>query len=164
VTRPRLPGDPGQVLSRAVYSNVAEADISGLEASLGWRFAPAWWLAAGWNYLSAIDASTGQRLTQRYRQMWQGNLRYEQGAWRADVITRYYLDFYNSDPAIRGSLPFNTNYGTTELKLSYGMGGWTASAGVQNLFNRAQPVNWNNVGSVMDPPARFFYGNLRYAF
>lgn len=164
VTRPRQPGDPLQVLSRAVYANVAEADISGVEANAAWQFFPAWWVGAGWEYLSAIDASTGQRLTQRSRQVWRANLRYEQGPWRADLLTRYYVDFYNSDPAIRNSAPYNTNYGTTEFKLDYLLAPhWTFSAGMQNIFNRQQPVNWNNVGAVMDPPARFLYANVRYS-
>lgn len=164
VTRPRQPGDPLQVLSRAVYANVAEADISGIEANAAWQFLPAWWIGAGWEYLDAVDASTGQRLTQRSRQVWRGNLRFEMGPWRADLLTRYYVDFYNSDPAIRNSAPFNTNYGTTEFKLDYLLAPhWTFSAGMQNIFNRQQPVNWNNVGAVMDPPARFGYVNVRYA-
>ena len=85
-------------------------------------------------------------------------------ARRQRALTRYYVDFYNSDPAIRNSAPYNTNYGTTEFKLDYLLAPhWTFSAGMQNIFNRQQPVNWNNVGAVMDPPARFLYANVRYS-
>jgi len=165
VSRPRESGDPAQVQSRSQYANVANATLRGVETNATWRFAPDWALYGAWEYLSAVDTDTGARLTQRARQVWRGSLRYESGPWRADLLARYYVDFYNSNPLVRGSPAYNTDYGTTDIKFDYlPAPGWTLSAGVQNIFDRAQPVNWNSTGAVMDPPARFIYGNVRYAF
>ncbi len=165
ISKPREPGDPPSVQARVKYANVANADLSGLETNATWRFDPAWSIYGAWEYLNAYDSDTGQRLTQRARSTARGGLRYEQGAWRANLLASYFFEYYNADPAVRGSPAYNTNYGTTDVKVDYLPGpGWTLSAGVQNIFDRKQPANWSSTGAVMDPPARFLYGSIRYAF
>jgi len=167
VSSPAQPGDPAGVTTRSVYTNVAKADINGVELRGAWQVSRAWSLQASYEWLDATDGDTGARLTQRSRQAVRGGLRFEQGDWRADVIGRYYKDFLNTDPNIRTgpNPPFNTNYGTLDAKVS-----WRAtravelSVGIDNITDRRQPVNWSNTGSIMDPPARYAYGSVRVDF
>jgi len=167
VSSPARPGDPAGVTTRSVYTNVASADIRGVELSGAWQFSRQWSMQASYEWLDATDGDTGARLTQRSRQAIRGGLRFEQGAWRADLLGRYYKDFYNTDPNIRvGPNPaFNTSYGTLDAKVS-----WRTTravelfVGMDNITDRRQPVNWSNTGSIMDPPARYAYGGVRVAF
>jgi outer membrane receptor protein involved in Fe transport len=90
---------------------------------------------------------------------------YTRGAWRVDFRTRHYSDYWNADPAIRGSAPFNSSYGTADLRLEYRATKALALAlGIDNLSDKRQPINWSNTGATMDPPARFVYLNARYSF
>lgn len=165
VTRPREPSDPASVTSRSQYANVAKARIKGVELQGRWRLTESFTAQWGVDFLDATDATTGARLTQRAR--WLGRLgaRYGFGPVAAEVRTRQYRGYWNADPAIRGSAPFATSYGTVDLRLDWQAApGLTLAAGIDNLGDRRQPVNWSNTGATMDPPARFFYLSGRYLF
>ncbi len=165
VTRPREPSDPASVTSRSQYANVAKARIKGAELQGRWRLTESFTAQWGVDFLDATDATTGARLTQRAR--WLGRLgaRYDFGPVAAEVRTRQYRGYWNADPAIRGSAPFATSYGTVDLRLDWKAApGLTLAAGIDNLGDRRQPANWSNTGATMDPPARFFYLSGRYLF
>lgn len=165
VTRPREASDPASVTSRSRYANVARARIQGAELQGRWRLTESFTVQWGVDYLDATDATTGARLTQRAR--WLGRLgaRYEVGPVAAELRTRQYRGYWNADPAIRGSAPFATAYGTADLRLDWqAWAGLTLAAGIDNLGDRRQPVNWSNTGATMDPPARFVYFSGRYRF
>lgn len=161
----RLPSDPVQIRSRSAYVNVAAARMRGVELSGNWQLGGGWSLQGGWEYLDARDADTDQRITGIARQIARAGIRYVQGPWRVDVIGRYYLDFYAADPAARAGVPFDTNYGTLDLKAQYAWSrGLTLAVGMDNVFDRQQPVNFGARGSVIDPPVRFAYVSAEYRF
>ncbi len=165
VTRPREPSDPASVTSRSQYANVARARIKGAELQGRWQLTPA--LAAQWglDFLDATDATNGSRLTQRARWLARLGARYTVGPLAAELRTRQYRGYWNADPALRGSAPFASSYGTVDLRLDWqAVAGLTLSAGIDNLGDRRQPVNWSNTGATMDPPARFVYLSGRYLF
>jgi outer membrane receptor for ferrienterochelin and colicin len=165
VTRPREPSDPASVTQRSQYANVARARIKGAELQGRWQLTPA--LAAQWglDFLDATDATNGSRLTQRARWLARLGARYTVGPLAAELRTRQYRGYWNADPALRGSAPFASSYGTVDLRLDWqAVAGLTLSAGIDNLGDRRQPVNWSNTGATMDPPARFVYLSGRYVF
>ena len=124
---------------------------------------PAWSLLAGWEWLDARDGSTGARLAEHARQTARAGLRWHDGHWRVDVQARYYFDYLAADPNQRGSTPFDSNYGTADVKLRYQLAKRTAlSFGIDNVFARRQPVNFSARGSTFDPPTRFAYLELRH--
>ncbi|WP_313300097.1 TonB-dependent receptor [Diaphorobacter sp.] len=164
VNEPREPGDPAHIRTRARYVNIERAHLEGLELSAQARLNANFSLNTGWEYLDARDASTQTRLTGHARQIARAGLRWNHDRWRADVLARYYFDYYAADSSQRGSAPINTNYGTADLKVRYRAAANTSIAlGVDNLFARRQPMNFNSRGSTMDPPTRFFYLELSYA-
>ncbi len=165
VSRPREASDPASVQSRSQYANVAQARLKGVEVQGQWRITPHWSTQLGLDYLDATDESTGARLTQRSRVMARLGVAYTRGAWRVDFRTRHYSGYWNADPAIRGSAPFNSSYGTADLRLEYRATKALALAlGIDNLSDKRQPINWSSTGATMDPPARFVYLNARYSF
>ncbi len=165
VTRPRQPSDPANVTARSQWTNIAKARIKGAELQGRWRVTESLIAQWGVDYLDATDASSGVRLTQRARWAGRFGARYDVGPWAVDVRTRQYRNYWNADPAIRGSAPFATSYGTVDLRLERQLApGLTVAAGVDNATDRRQPVNWSNTGATMDPPARFFYLSGRYLF
>ena len=165
VTRPREASDPPSVTSRSQYANVAKARLKGAELQGRWRLRDPLTVQWGIDYLDAADASTGARLTQRARWLGRLGVRQEFGSVAAEVRTRQYRGYWNADPAIRGSTPFETSYGTVDLRLDWKAApGLTLAAGIDNVGDRRQPVNWSNTGATMDPPARFFYLSGRYLF
>ena len=108
---------------------------------------------------------TDARLSGYARQIARAGLRWERGPWRTDLQMRYYFDHYAADPSQRNSAPYNSNYGTADVKLRYQATHATSiAAGIDNLFARRQPVNFNGRGSTIDPPTRFAYLELRHAF
>lgn len=164
VSEARQPDDPSSIRSRARYVNVARADLEGLELSGAWRTGTGWSLLVGWEYQDARDGTTGARLTEHARQIARAGLRWERGRWRTDLLARYDFDYYAADPGARGSAPFDSNYGTTDIKLRYQATGKTSLAfGIDNLFARRQPINFSARGSTFDPPARFLYLELHHA-
>lgn len=165
VSEARQSGDPASIRTRARYVNVARANLEGVELSGTWRMGTGWSLLAGWEYQDARDGTTGERLTEHARQIARAGLRWEGGRWRADLLTRYYFDYYAADPNTRGSTPFDSNYGTADIKVRYQATEKTSLAfGIDNLFARRQPINFSARGSTFDPPTRFFYLELRHAF
>ncbi len=165
VLRPRLPSDPASVSQRSQYANVEQARLKGLEITGRWRVSSKLDAYLGYDYLDADNARTGARLTQRARANLRGSLRWREGPWQVDLRHRQWFDYYNTDPAIRGSAPFNSQMQHTDLRLSYF---WRPNLelalGMDNLFDKRQPVNWSSTGATTDPPARFIYGSLRYRF
>lgn len=165
LTRPREPSDPTSVTSRSQYANVAKARIKGAELQGRWRVTESFTAQWGVDFLDATDASTGTRLTQRPRWLARLGARYDFGPVAAEVRTRQYRGYWNADPALRGSAPFASSYGTVDLRVDWKAApGLTLAAGIDNLSDRRQPVNWSNTGATMDPPARFFYLSGRYLF
>lgn len=165
VNEAREAGDAASIRSRARYVNVARAKLDGVELSGAWRIGSQWSLLGGWEYLSARDGVTGTRLPEHARQTARAGLRWERGPWRADVLARYYFDYYAPDPNVRNSAPFNSNYGTADIKVRYqATANTSVAAGIDNLFGRRQPINFGARGSTFDPPARFIYLELRHAF
>lgn len=163
VSEARQPGDPSAIRSRSRYVNVARAELEGVELSAAWSMTPAWSLLAGWEWLDARDGSSGARLAEHARRIARAGLRWQGGRWRADMQARYYFDYFSADPNQRGSTPFDSNYGTADIKLRYRLAKRTAlSFGIDNLFARRQPVNFSARGSTFDPPTRFAYLELRH--
>lgn len=164
VNSPRLASDPVGVISRATYTNIGQARIEGAELSGEWRINSQWSTRGAFEYLSAHDETTGQRLLGRATHIARANLRYESGAWSTDLQGRYYFNYYNSHNSIRGYNLY-TNYGTTDLKLSYRIDRQlTVAGGVSNLFASKAPSNWGSMYSLEDPPTRFFYLSANYRF
>ncbi len=162
---PRLPTDPASIRSRHVYTNIDRATLRGAELSSRWNLGSHWTLQAAWDYLDARDTRTKHRLTGMARHIARLGIHYEQGAWRADLHHKHYFDFYSPDPHVRAGAPFNSRYGTSDLKLAYSFTrAWQLYAGVDNVFNQIQPVNFGARGVTMDPPARFIYAGARYEF
>jgi outer membrane receptor for ferrienterochelin and colicin len=165
VTRPRLPSDPSSVTSRSQYTNVAQAQLKGAELQGSVQWNSQWSTQLGVDLLDAEDATTGARLTQRARSIVRLAMRYASGPWRTELRLRRYGDYWNADPALRGSAPFSTNYSTADLRMDYQVNaGLSLSAGLDNLNSARQPINWSNTGANMDPPARFAYFSARYRF
>lgn len=165
VSEARQPDDPSSIRTRARYVNVAHANLEGVELSGTWRMGSGWSLLAGWEYQDARDGTRGARLTDHARQIARAGLRWERGRWRADVQARYYFDYYAADPNMRGSAPFDSNFGTADIKVRYQATEKASLAfGIDNLFARRQPINFNSMRSTIDPPTRFVYLELRHAF
>lgn len=165
VNSPKRRGDPGfPIGSRATYTNVGRADISGSELSASLRLHERWTLTGGWDYLDARNAETDARLTQRARNTYRLGAQYTQGPWRVDVRARYVKGYFASASGTPVR-PVNSNFGTADLKVAYEVNkAWSVAAGVDNVFDRQQPANWTSTGSVQDPPGRFFYMTAGYRF
>lgn len=164
VRKPRESGDPAAITVRSVYTNVSDARVRGAELSLAWQLDARWFLQGGWEYIDARDASSDERLRDRSRQIARLGVRYDAGRLSADVQARYHFDYYNSDPNDRSTdaPAFNSNFGATDLKLSYRVTeALTAAIGVDNVFNTRAPSNY---GSATEPAARFAYVSGRYVF
>lgn len=165
VTGPRQPQDAPTVQLRSQYSNVARARLRGVETTATWQAASWWALTGAWEYLDAIDASANVRLTQRARQNLRGAMRLAVGRWRGDLRVRKYIDFYAADPNSRTGPAFDTDYATADMKVEFQV--WpqfAVSAGVDNLLDRRQPVNFSSTGAVLEPPARYGYIGIRLGF
>ncbi|MFN8066825.1 MAG: TonB-dependent receptor [Vicinamibacterales bacterium] len=165
ISQPRQPQDPSSVSLRSVYANVAAARLRGVEAASTWR-ATSWLVVTGgWDYLDAVDRTTGARLTGRARANARGALRVERGRWRIDLRGRQYIGFYAADPNTRTGPAFETNYGTADMKVELKLTPMlSVSGGVDNVRNRRQPVNFSSTGAILEPPARYGYVGARLGF
>lgn len=165
VAGPPLSGDAPSVRSRHVYTNIDKAVLRGGELRTEWRLGEHWNIQAGWDYLDARDAETKERLSGLARQIARLSVQYQYGPWTANLHHRHYFDFYAADPSLRNATPFNSRYGSTDLKLRYQLTRqWQLYTGIDNLFNQRQPINFGARGVTMDPPARFAYAGVRYEF
>lgn len=161
---PRLPGDPFGVTTRATYTNIGSAVIEGAELSGAWLISDAWSLRGGVEHITARDEQNDTRLAGRPGNIIRLGLRFEEGNWSADLIARYYFNYYNSHNTIRGAY-LSTNYGTTDVKAGYRFNRhFMLSAGINNLFDRQLPNNWGSMYAYDDPATRFVYvaGNFRF--
>lgn len=165
VTRPRLPADPPSVTLRSEYSNVARAQLKGVEMSARARLGVGFDMLLGYDHLDARDASTGGRLSGRARDNLRLGLRFTQGPWQADLRHRHWFGFHAADPNARTAPPFNSTHSHTDLRLAHRWSPQVETAlGVDNVFNKRQPLNWSAVGGTMEPAGRFFYATVRYGF
>lgn len=161
---PALPGDPFGVTTRATYTNIGSAVIDGAELSGAWQLGEAWSLRGSFEHMRAWDGQNDRRLAGRPGNIVRLGLRYEQGDWSADLIARYYFNYYNSHNTLRG-VYLSTNYGTTDLKAAYRIDRhFSLAAGINNLFDRQTPKNWGAMYAYDDPATRFVYvaGNFRF--
>lgn len=160
----RMPGDPAGVTTRAIYTNIGSAMIEGVELSGAWQITHAWSLRGGFEHMSARDEQNDTRLAGRPGNIARGGLRFDQGDWSADLIARYYFNYYNSHNTIRDKYQ-STNYGTTDLKIAYRFDkNFSLAAGINNLFDRQTPNNWGAMYAYDDPPTRFAYVTSSFRF
>lgn len=166
VTRnsPRLPGDPPGVTTRATYTNVGSAVIEGAELSAALQITTAWSVRGGFEHISARDEQNDTRLPGRPGNIARAGLRFEQGEWSADLIARYYFNYYNEHNTVRGKYQ-STDYGTTDAKVAYRIGkNFSVAAGINNLFDRQTPKNWGAMYAYDDPSTRFGYVTGSFKF
>lgn len=165
---PARPGDPAGVTTRSVYSNIGQALLKGSELAGAWRAGAAWTVTGGWDWLDATDAITGARLVQRARHTFRAGVRWTADRWRVDLRGRYLKDYWASPQVPAGTPippPVSTDFGIADVKLTWDIDrSWSASFGIDNLFDRKQPVNFSATGSVLDPPGRFIYLSGAYRF
>lgn len=165
VANPRAPGDAPTIRNRYVYTNIDKAVLRGGELHSSWRLGEHWNIQAGWDYLDARNSQDKQRLQGLARQIARLSVEYAACAWIVNLHHRQYFDFYAADPNLRNASPFNSRYGTTDLKVRYKVSTqWQLYAGVDNVLNQHQPINFGARGVTMDPPARFLYAGVRYEF
>ncbi|WP_306607855.1 TonB-dependent siderophore receptor [Azonexus sp.] len=164
ISAARLPTDPASVRSRSVYANIGQVTIEGIELSAAWQISQIWSLRGAYEHIDARDDTTGDRLTGRPGNIARMGLRFEQAGWTADLLGRYYFNYYNSHNTIRG-LNISSDYGTADLKIAYRFNKqFSVATGVTNLFDKQAPDNWGSMYAVEDPPTRFFYLSGSYRF
>jgi outer membrane receptor for ferrienterochelin and colicins len=161
---PRLAGDPAGVTTRATYTNVGSAVIEGAELSGAWQMTNNWSLQGGFEHISARDEQNDTRLAGRPGNILRTGIRFDQGAWSTDLVARYYFNYYNSHNTLRGVYQ-STNYGTTDLKISYRIDkNFSIAGGVNNLFDRQTPDNWGAMYAYDDPSTRYGYISGSFKF
>jgi len=146
------------------YQNRRRAEIWGVESSFRIRATEDIEFEGSVEYLNAKDADTSVRLTGRSKYVGRVG-----ATWNVDPITmtlraRKQFDFYAADPAIRGSAPFDTDYGVVDANVSYQIADNIKMAlGLDNVLGQKVPINWSGTGQIEDPPGRFVYLSLRFA-
>lgn len=164
VSSSRLSGDPVGVTTRSTQTNIGQATIEGIELTGLWQVSSTVSLRGAYEHINARDDATGARLLGRPGSIARAGVRFEYSGWTADLQGRYYFNYYNSHNTIR-NLNVYSNYGTTDLKVSYRFDRqFTVAAGVSNLFDSKTPSNWGAMYSLEDPPTRFFYVSGHYRF
>lgn len=148
-----------------MYQNIAEADISGLEASASYDFGGGLSLNGAYEYLDAVNAQTDERLNGRAKHTVRLNFTYENRRWGATVRGRHIGSLQGIDPNDRARPAFTSNYTTVDMQLRYDIGGDTqVSFGIDNIADEQVPLNWSSTGAIEDPAGRFVYLSLRHAF
>lgn len=153
----------GQFQSK--YLNVSRAEIEGVELSGAWQIDRNWSIQGGFENINARDGATGQRLAGRPGNIVRAGVRFDHGAWSADVNNRYYFNYYNTLNTTGSTTYKSSNYGTTDLKISYRIDKqFTVSGGINNLLDQQAPDNWGAMWANDDPPTRFVYVSAGYRF
>jgi outer membrane receptor for ferrienterochelin and colicin len=161
---PRLPGDPAGVTSRSLYTNIGSALIEGAELSGAWQITNSWSLQGGFEHISARNEQNHTRLEGRPGNIARTGIRFDQGVWSTDLLARYYFNYYNTHNTLRG-VTQSTNYGTTDLKISYRVDkNFSIAGGINNLFDSQTPNNWGAMYVYDDPSTRFGYISGSFKF
>lgn len=147
------------------YQNIAEADISGVEAKASHRFNNGFSMNGSYEYLDAINGETKERLNGRAKHTARVNLTYASNAWEFTVRGRHMASLYGIDPNDRTRPAFATDYTTVDFQGSYSLSPNTRlSVGVDNITDEQVPLNWSSTGAIEDPAGRYIYLTLRHAF
>lgn len=147
------------------YRNVGKATIQGIELSGNTRLTDVWRLTGSLEYLDARDGDTDARLTDRPKWVAKLAAQWQQGPWQLDARLRHTRAWYAADPALVSGVPFDSNYTVMALRAAYGLDAKSELfVGVDNLANRAVPVNQTSRGTPDDPGARFFYAGYSARF
>lgn len=164
VTRPGADPDTGLIVVQ--YDNVDEALIQGVE--LVGEIEPLDGLTFGgsYEYLDAKDGLTDQRLQDRARHTVKLSATYQDGPFAATVRGRGFFDYFAIDAgAPRGTAPESSNFGTMDVNLRYDINDVVSlSLGVDNIFDRQVPDNYNSNGAIEDPAGRFVYLTTEVSF
>ena len=160
----RSTGETQGSLSITRYTNIAEAEISGVEWSAVWDIGMGLSLDGSYAYLDATDAMTGDRLTGRAEDTYKLALNWEHGDLGASLRGRHLSGFWAADSNVRGSAPFGSDYTVADLQLRYDFSDRLGvSVGVDNIFDELTPANWSGTGQIEDPAGRYTYVALRFA-
>ena len=147
------------------YANIAEAEISGVELSGSYEVGAGLTVDGAYEYIDALDAMTGERLTGRAEQVFRAGVSWANGPFQANLRARHFDSVWGADPSQRGSAPFSSDYTVADIQLGYDFSEKLGiSVGIENVFDELTPVNWDRTGQIEDPAGRYAYVSLRYAF
>ena len=145
------------------YQNIDHADISGVEVSTTALLERGFSVDGSFEYLDAVDGETGDRLTGRAKNTLKVALNWEGDNWGTVLRARRLGDFWASDPNVRGSDPYATDYTVADMQVRYEFNDTIGiSVGVDNIFDELTPINWSGTGQIEDPAGRYTYISLRY--
>lgn len=153
----------GSGCTQTRYLNVDRATLRGVELSGHWRASDWLTLTGGIDYLRAENADTGARLTDRARWVSRLGARIEHGAWGHDLRLRRVDGYYAGNPNVIGGAAYEDGQTVLSLRSAYALDRRTELfVGVDNLFDRAVPVNMSTRGAPDDPGARYVYAGIAF--
>lgn len=154
-------GSCGPGCTYSDYKNEDQVKIKGVETALIWQGTDAIRFDGGVDYLDAFNAITKARLADRARWGARAGTHYSGAEWNGDLRLRYVRDFYAANPLVTGGASYNSSNTIISLRVGYGLSKSTEMfAGIDNLFDRAVPINMSSRGAPDDPGARYFYLGL----
>lgn len=140
---------PSGMTIKSQYENIAEAEIKGVEAELGYNFNDNWSVKATYNYLDAKDKGDNSRLNSRARQNGVVQLSYTDGRelpFSATLWSQWYVDYLYKTSVSTGSLKGTYNNTYTFNTLNFVMNKQITKdlrvyAGVDNIFDKTLPYD-----------------------
>lgn len=120
------------------YINIGHARMEGVEAMVGYHLNDNWTVKGTWNYLSAIDEETGERISGRAAHYGTAQLLYDDNqdyGWSGVLWYEFTNDYLGSDQ--NGNNPKNYSYNLLNLSVSKRWGDHvTAFVGLDNIANK----------------------------
>lgn len=120
------------------YINIGQAKMEGVEAMVGYHLNDNWTVKGTWNYLSAIDEETGERISGTSAHYGTAQLLYDDNqnyGWSGVLWYEFTNDYLGSDES--GKNPKNYSYNLLNLSISKRWGDRvTAFVGLDNITNK----------------------------
>lgn len=133
-------GGPGGITITSQYVNIDEAEISGVEAELGYHFNDNWYMKATYNYIDAIDKTTGERLDNRAKQNGIVQLTYTDNAtlpFTATLWNQWYIDYQSTTSTTASKVTSQDTFATTNFVIDKKLANnLRVYAGVDNIFDK----------------------------
>lgn len=148
-------------LNVLAYRNIDRARLRGAELRARYALSPAFDLAGSWEWLSAKDLTTGQRLLGSIRQRINLDASWRLQAGRIGLRAHRLVDYFNRpSPAVA---PFDENYLRLDLYGEWRLReGLRAFAAVDNLLDRRDPLA-ASLTVTSDPGTRYLTVGLRWS-
>ncbi len=152
------------------FTNISEAEISGLELSASYAFTNDLLLDANYQYIHAVDTSgdDDSRLAGKPRHLANASLVYLYTPWqlRTSVKAHYVAD-YGYEVGQGSAITFeNDNSFTMSLRVDKDLGKMvTVYAGVDDLFDKYRTYRGaNEENGTMEQPGSFYYVGLKFTY